>query len=241
MIFRRSKNERERARIEERELARRMREESEPVVSVVNRNPGLDHESLAREREYQARRVALDQAERRQPVSLPILERPLCERHNWRPASPFPGAPRPPRSECPGCLAEHDTRMGRNAEREFVREQSLYEIKSDPFVNRTVPYLSPRQQELFDRAQEVRGGVLPGSDEERDAVDFLDGRRIDVTREDHARRSRADIAYESPWDESRVVYRKPSRRRPKPTWSQIQGHRFVFETPLELPEEELPE
>lgn len=74
-------------------------------------------DSLSLERDRQILRHAAD-AEAREfdlPDPKPLEE--LCVKHSWNPPPPFPGAPRPDRSECPECRAEA---LGENRSAEEV-------------------------------------------------------------------------------------------------------------------------
>src|SRR5205823_5795878 len=100
MLRRKTKAERERQKIENAELVRRQREEG---VSVITPDPVVV-------RALEAYDCAAREHERRASVPDPAPEPPVCEIHDWRPPVPFSGATRPPRSMCPGCREDYETK-----------------------------------------------------------------------------------------------------------------------------------
>jgi hypothetical protein len=229
MRLRRKSKKEERRDAVEQELVRRAREK--PAAELPDGLTPLDFDA---EREYGDLKNATDRAARAAELrAIPELDSVwpiVCSEHLWSPPPRLDGGPQPPKSRCPFCIGEHEAR--KNTKREVVTFE-------EPLANRMVPLLTPRQQELSDRAdraQAMRNGVRPGSDLEDAAVDYLDDAREDVIREDHGQRARSNVAYES-MDGSRVVYRKPARRRARPTWSQVRAHvRLGLFSETELPE-----
>jgi hypothetical protein len=117
--------------------------------------------------------VALQRLERERGLPAPTgVDPAVCLRHNWRPHKKAWWIPWPRESQCPGCLAEHD-----------VHDEGP-PIYVDGYVPRREwrGELSPRHELLIDRNRErSNGGVFPGSDAERDALERIDELRANDT------------------------------------------------------------
>jgi hypothetical protein len=120
--------------------------------------------------------LALQRLERERDVPNGTgVEPPVCVRHNWRPERRAWWLPRPRESQCPACLAEHDERDDGQA------------IYVDGYVPRREwrGELSERHKEMIEQNRErANGGVLPGSNAERDALDRIDELRKEDRRQD---------------------------------------------------------
>lgn len=162
----------------------------------------------------------LDQQPRLAPQAIP----PSCEKHEWpAPEHRHPHKPRPPASLCPSCLQDtlptppaprtggetHSTKVGGGSGTGLVGETAYAERQPGEVEKRELLRWRERQRAL--------GGVIPGSDEEAKAVEFLDGAREFI--ED----SKPRVLYQSRFGD-RVLMERPDqvqarlRRRPRPAW-----------------------
>lgn len=202
---RKTVREKEQKRAEESEIRRLglgalQNQEAAPAALEL---PGAglrpyDHEVVALRREYDH---ALRQADLASSTPAPSAERPLCELHGWDPKPRFPGAPRPRRSMCPGCLED------------ATRKPVAQEVYLDGIPQRELR-LTPRQREIWDRRldeREAAGEVIPGTRQERQLVAAMDARR------DEATRGGTYVAYHNPF--TGVTIRRTRRRRSGSGWS----------------------
>ena len=136
----------------------------------------------------------------------PSPEPPVCLRHDWNPPRAFPGAPRPPRAECPGCRREAE-----HLERRAPEEGYATEERSHPqYPNRAVDPRLERAWQLKLVADQEAGLAVSGSFEEQRAIEAADARRKQEIARDHPRQRVASQRYEGGrW----VVFYHPPKKR----------------------------
>jgi hypothetical protein len=192
MSLRMTRAERERKRIEEAEVSRRI------LVGEAFDVPPNPRDVVA-----QAALAEFRRAERELNAGLhPAPEPTPCELHpEWRPASWTAGQPRPPASLCPRCSERQPKPVA----------QEVYLDGSGP--QRSVAPAVQRAWERYLEARRAAGQVLSGSPEEDAAL-----RRMDELREDEARssgkgRTPAWARYDRDTDSWVVGYHRPWRRK----------------------------
>jgi hypothetical protein len=181
-IFRRkTKREREQSRIEASWMRR-----GEHPADVLDPDVAQDVERYTHLLREQARVGHLPE---------PAPDFPLCPKHpGWQPERPFEGAPRPPKSQCPHCLAEAE------------EQQPGPDVWVDGVPRRGLP---PALDAIWKRKLEERranGEILPGSFEEADVIAEMDARR------EESRPARRVVLYSNPIT-GVVIYGKPRTRR----------------------------
>jgi hypothetical protein len=162
MIFRRkTKREREQVRAEA-SVMRHERERARAEGAALDTDVAADVEKFSR---------LLREAVARTQLPDPAPEFPACPHHpQWQPQRPFEGAPRPPRSTCPRCLAEATPKPSGSG-------GGGPEVWVDGGPRRQLP---PKFEAIWQKRLEERqanGEILPGSSEERDLIDYMDAHR----------------------------------------------------------------
>jgi hypothetical protein len=163
-------------------------------------NPKVDVASFERERDATVSRNRAARTYRDWSLPDAAPEPPVCELHGWNPEAPFPGAPRPPASDCPECAAEVEERQ--SPERP--------EIVVDPVHGQLSPERLSAAERLWHQRLAAEGKVIPGSPEELAAVEFLNDAREQAIAAD--RRGRRGSAVWQRYSDDGVVSGRHSAR-----------------------------
>lgn len=210
MLRRKTRSERERKKIEDAELTRRLREDGPSAL----RSPNVilpDPEVVTAVRAYDQ---ALREVARAGSVPEPTgIERAFCEKHpDWQPPRRAWWQPRVSRSECPQCKAEIEAKpVGPPVPVATTNSGLLADVKKP----------EPRLELAWRRHLEElsdRDTIMPGSSAEEEALSRIDHLREQEKRKDQ--RGLLKVYSGFPYDDSRVVYtraRKSRRRESDPT------------------------
>jgi hypothetical protein len=199
MKLRRTKKQLERERVEQAELARRVREDEpvEPVSPDPLRTNVVTTPVLPEVVEYhkQIRELAASGL----PAPDVTLRKFACEKHQWH--GPDPRKPTPPAALCPFCSAKPEP-----------NETGHYFSDGGGPV-KDVP-MSPAAEALWElrlQAREARGEVLPGRDAEDEALARIDRLRDEETAEMEEKQRRDDFYREHRGDPNAIYM--PRRRK----------------------------
>lgn len=199
-MSRRTKSERDKERIEQAELSRRIR--SGEGSSVVTPDAGVLREVA----DYDH---ALRELARHSQLPDPAPEPPACDKHNWPPPSERGhGKPHPPESMCPKCL---QGLPADNGEETPPHQQGTTVWVDSPPRKKPSPELDARWN-LHLELLEARGVVLAGSTQERAAVARSDDLREMELSGTHGRAGYPRGVAWASFDGSRVIYERPHRR-----------------------------